>query len=90
MKNKVEINNGMNKIHAFNIVFVDIQILVTILTVILAIMFLFNHNYLKLFQLSLGINLLLMAFNNYKIYKRSKLTLVYAIVGFIILLLLGV
>ena len=75
---------------ALNIIFVDIQIVVTILTVILAVVFIFNHSIFKLFQLSLGLNLLVMAFNNYKIYKRSNITIVYALVGVIILLLLGV
>ena len=83
-------DNNVNTINALNIIFVDIQIVVTILTVILAIVFLFNRGYFKLFQLSLGINLLVMAFNNYKIYERSKLTFIYAMAGIIILLFLGV
>ena len=82
--------NNANTTNALNIIFVDIQIVATILTVILAVLFIFNQKYMKLFEFSLGVNLLIMAFNNYKIYKRSKLTLVYAIVGIIILILLGV
>ena len=89
-KNKVNKTNKINTINALNIVFIDIQIVVTIFTIILAILFIFNQKYAKLFEFSLGINLLVMAFNNYKIYKRSRLTLVYGIVGVIILLLIGV
>ena len=89
VKTKTKSSN-VNTINALNIVFVDIQIVVTVLTVILAIVFIFNQKYTKLFEFSLGVNLLVMAFNNYKIYKRSRLTIVYAIVGIMILLLLGV
>ena len=90
IKNTKITKDNINTINALNIVFVDIQIVATILTVILAVLFIFNQKYMKLFEFSLGVNLLIMAFNNYKIYKRSKLTLVYAIVGIIILILLGV
>ncbi|MBE6157849.1 MAG: hypothetical protein E7160_03555 [Firmicutes bacterium] len=87
-KKKDSTKKNINTIHAFNILFVDIQIVITVLTVILAILFIFNQKYMTLFEFSLGLNLLVMAFNNYKIYKRSKLTLIYAFVGVMILFLI--
>ena len=87
-KEKDAIKKSVNTINAFNILFVDIQIVITVLTVILAILFIFNQKFMTLFEFSLGLNLLVMAFNNYKIYKRSKLTLIYALVGAMILFLI--
>lgn len=79
-----------NVINSFNIVFVDIQIVLTVLTVILSIVVLFHRDMMKLFQLSLGCCLLMMAYNNQKIYKRKNITIVYVMVGIILLVCLGV
>ena len=90
-KNKKTKKNNENKqLTKVDILFVDIQVVVTILTIIIAILFMFDKASFKLFELSLGVNLLLIAFNNHKIYKRSRLTWLYAIVGIIILVCLGV
>ena len=45
-----------------------------------------NKTSLKMLELSLGLTLLSMAFNNYKIYKRSKLTFLYLIAGIAIII----
>lgn len=90
-KEKKELKKQVpEKITQFNLVFVDLQILITICTIVMAILYMFNKVPFKLFQLSLGLNLLMIAFNNYKIYKRSRLTILYAVVGVIILICLAV
>ena len=90
VEKKKEEQKGPEKITKFNLVFVDLQILITICTIVIAVLYMFNKVPFKLFQLSLGINLLMIAFNNYKIYKRSRLTVLYAVVGVIILICLAV
>lgn len=86
---KVVKNNKdkINTINKFNILFVDIQIIFTILTVILFVIYLFNRSWLSYLQLSLGITLLVMAYNNHRIYKRAGTTILYAVVGVLLLVL---
>ena len=84
-KNNVNKSSVINK---FNILFVDMQIVMTILTAIVFILFLFNSNLKMYLQLSLGVTLLVMAYNNQRIYKRKGATIMYIMVG-VILLILG-
>ena len=86
---KVVKNNKdkVSPINKFNILFVDIQIVFTILTVILFVIYLFNRDLLSYLQLSLGVTLLVMAYNNYRIYKRAGTTILYVIVGVLLLVL---
>jgi len=84
----------MNKINEFNILFVNLQLLFTIIVVVLLILSFFINVGFWL-ELSLCFALSIMAYNNYKIYKKKKLTIVYisfAIIMFILflLMLLGV
>ncbi|MBR2246251.1 MAG: hypothetical protein IKG58_00265 [Bacilli bacterium] len=89
-KKTVKKDNKKKEITKTDMLFVDIQIVVTLLTIIIAILFVLNKASFKLFELSLGVNLLIIAFNNYKVYKRSKLTVLYILVGIALLLCLGV
>ena len=72
------------KIHRYNIIFIDIQILLTIITFILFILYLFNNKLLGLLQLFLGITLFALSFNNYKIYNKKNMTFIYLVVGIIV------
>lgn len=74
-------------INKFNILFVDLQIVMTILTIIVFILFLFNSGLKMYLQLSLGVTLLVMAYNNQRIYKRKGATIMYIIVGIALLVL---
>lgn len=76
----------INPVNRFNIIFIDIQLLFTILTIIFAVLYLFNHQMELYFELSLIADLFIMAFNNYKIYKRSKMTIIYLIVAILLLI----
>ncbi|MBQ2639785.1 MAG: hypothetical protein IJF92_03385 [Bacilli bacterium] len=80
----------ISKINGLNILFVDIQVVLTVMTLIVAILVLLGKVSFKMFELSLGLNLLSIAFNNYKIYKRSKLTILYLILGIFLLICIGV
>ena len=73
-------DNKISVINRFNIVFVDIQVIFTILVLIFGILYLFNSKMAIYFRGFLILDLLMMAFNNYKIYKRINMTIVYLFV----------
>lgn len=75
------------KIHSWNLFFVNLQVVLTILTIILFIVSIFNRSVLTILQLSLGIDLLVMAYNNQVIYQRKRITILYVIVGVVLLIL---
>ena len=74
-------DNKISVINRFNIVFVDIQVIFTILVLIFGILYLFNSKMAIYFRGFLILDLLMMAFNNYKIYKRINMTIVYLLVA---------
>ena len=74
-------DNKISVINRFNIVFVDIQVIFTILVLIFGILYLFNSKMAIYFREFLILDLLMMAFNNYKIYKRINMTIVYLLVA---------
>lgn len=84
---KIKNKNGRNTINRFNIFFVNLQVVLTILTVIIFVIFLFKPNMSNYLQFSLGSSLIVMAYNNHIIYKTEKMTVVYLIVGIILLIL---
>ena len=93
-KNKKD-NNGVSKINRFNILFVDLQVIFTVLTVIVLIWYLFDKSAWHFLQIILGITMIIIGYNNEIIYNRPKFAWVYYITGavliiFDILLLLGV
>ena len=93
-KNKKD-NNGISKINRFNILFVDLQVIFTVLTVIVLIWYLFDKSAWHFLQIILGITMIIIGYNNKIIYNRPKFAWVYYITGvvliiFDILLLLGV
>lgn len=74
-------DNKISVINRFNIIFVDIQVIFTILVLIFGILYLFNSKMAIYFRGFLILDLLMMAFNNYKIYKRINMTIVYLLVA---------
>lgn len=86
---------GISKINRFNILFVDLQIVFTIVTVICLVWYLFNPKVWHVLQFVLGITMFIIGYNNKIIYNRPKFAWVYYIIGailiiFDVLLLLGV
>lgn len=71
----------------FNIIFINAQLFLTFLTLGLFIWYLFDHRMIYLFQLFLGITLLVMAYNNQIIYRRKKATVLYILIGVFLLVL---
>ena len=88
-KEKKEIVNRQEPklITHFNIVFINLQLLFTFLTIGLFIWYIIDSSMIYLFQLFLGITLLVMAYNNQIIYRRRLATIAYSIVGVVLLIL---
>ena len=76
-----------NKIHEFNILGAFLQVLCTIIVLVLAIVSIMNHNIFPYFEIIMGIDLMIMAYNNKKIFQKEKLTLYYLIFGIIVLVI---
>lgn len=88
-------NEKKQKINEFNILGVNVQLLITIGVIVFALIYLFTEKFLFVLEILMGIDLLVMSYNNHKIYHKRKLTIIYmifAIVLFIfaILSILGV
>jgi len=78
-KDKSKINNK-------NIFFVDLQLFFTIVTIILLIWFFFNQSIVIYVELFLGLSLISMGINNHLIYKRKYFTVIYFLLGVVVLL----
>ena len=76
-----------NKIHEFNILGAFLQALCTIIVLVFAIVSIMNHNIFPYFEIIMGIDLMIMAYNNKKIFQKEKLTLYYLIFGIIVLII---
>lgn len=84
------------KIHEWNLLGIVLQGIVTILVGIGAVLaFLIDSKYFVLFEILMAIDLLIMAWNNHRVYQTPKVTILYIIVSIclwihIVLSLLGV
>ena len=75
-------NNKSGKINRFNILSVNVQAFFTILVLVFAILALgVNEKYFIGLEILVGIDLFVMAFNNHRIYHRSKVTVIYILIG---------
>ena len=88
-------NKGISKINRFNILFVDLQIVFTVLTIICLVWYFFDKRVWHVLQFVLGFTMFIIGYNNKIIYDRPKMSYVYYVIGailiiFDILLLLGV
>ena len=90
MKKEVEedIIPRKSVINRTNILFVDIQVFLTCLVIILFIIALFNKKMIVGVEIALFLALLCMAYNNFNIYKRKFATIMYIVVAVAILVLL--
>lgn len=76
-----------NKINKNNILFVNLQIILTIAVIIMFIVYMFNKKYFMWLELVLSLALLVMGYNNQVIYKRKNATILYVFVGTLLLIL---
>ena len=77
MKNK--------KINDTNIILVNLQVVSTLASFVALIMYLFQRKMFPILCICLSINLFVLAFNNYKIFKKKNYTIVYIVAGVVLL-----
>ena len=58
-----------------------LQLFLTIVIIVFGIITIFKTELLYIFEILLGITLLVMGVNNFLIYKRRNLTILYLIIG---------
>lgn len=68
-------------------IFRDLQIIFTIATIVLLVWYFFDSSVLTFLQISLGICLIVMGVNNYLINKKKINTILYSLMGIILLIL---
>ena len=69
---------------------VRIQLILTILTIIFLFISVFKNNYLTIFQIILGIDMMVVGYNEYVVFSKSKIkTIIYEIIG-VLLVVLGI
>lgn len=81
MKNK-NTNKNVSVINKYNILPVMLQFIFTILLIIFGILYFVND---KWFLLILGLDLMVMGYNNNIIYRRKNFTFLYVVFGIIVL-----
>ncbi len=64
-----------------------IQIILLVILVYFLTLVIFIPNFKNLVDYLLSFTLIVMAYNNYKIYKRKNMTLLYSIVGSLLLVM---
>lgn len=79
-------NNGISQINRFNILFVDLQVIFTILTVIMLVWYIFDDSAWHFLQIIFGITMLIIGYNNKVVYNRPKFAWVYYITGAILII----
>ncbi len=84
-KSVVQLNPKAKKIQEKSVshlkILITLQFILTIGLIIFGIITIFKTDLLYIFEIFLGITLLVMGLNNYLIYKRRNLTLLYLIIG---------
>ena len=82
----VDKNNGISQINRFNILFIDLQVIFTILTVIMLVWYIFDDSAWHFLQIIFGITMLIIGYNNKVVYNKPKMSWVYYICGAIMII----
>ena len=64
-----------------NSILINLQVVCTVVAIILFIIFIFKREVWIYLGLLLGFSLFLMAYNNYVIYKKKYMTIIFTIMG---------
>ena len=72
-------------INEFNILGVNMQIVVTIAVLIFGGIYLFTKRFRSVFEILMAMDLFIMAYNNEMIYHKRKATVLYIIFGILLL-----
>ena len=78
MENKKKIS----KINEFNILGINIQIILTVIVLIFGLLYLIvGSKFRNIFYIFIGLDLIVMGYNNIKIFKKQGATIVYFATG---------
>ncbi len=67
-----------------NNILINLQVVCTVVAIILFIIFIFKREVWIYLGLLLGFSLFLMAYNNYVIYKKKYMTIIFTIMGLLL------
>lgn len=85
-----------NKINDYNILGINVQIVLTILVLIFGLLYLIvGSKFKNVFYIFIGLDLIVMGYNNIKVFKKQGATIVYfatgiALIIYTILAMIGV
>ena len=82
---KIEPKKDQNKKPAF--ILLVVQFILSLVTLALAVTYMFNNNVMVALQISLALTMIVMGINNLLVYKRKIFTFLYFIIGLILLVL---
>ena len=75
----------MKKINEHNLLGIKLQFLVTVVVAIVGVIAIFKNKFFPYFQLAMGFDLFLLAYNNAKVYQKNKMTLIYVVFGILLI-----
>lgn len=81
-KNK---NDVIYKNYVLNKMGMWVQFILVILILFFILMTLFDNKYMNIVKILTGLVLIVMAYNNHKIYKRKYFTIIYSLIGILVL-----
>lgn len=87
MSKKKEVTNQDIMKKQINQIGLFIQMILLVILVYFLTLFIFIPEFKNIVDYILAFLLIIMAVNNYKIYKRKKMTIVYGVIGIILLVL---
>ena len=87
IKEEVQENDTNKKNTRLKFVMLIIQFFLSIVTLAFAITFIFNRNIVVPFQITLALTMFAMGINNILVYKRKFFTILYFLIGLILLVL---
>ena len=80
-------NKKTNKINDYNILGINIQIGLTIVVLILALLYLIvGSKFRNAFYIFIGLDLIIMGYNNIKVFKKTGATIVYFTTGIVLII----
>ncbi|MBR2679001.1 MAG: hypothetical protein IKE63_06250 [Bacilli bacterium] len=80
-------NKKKSKINEYNILGINVQIVLTIIVCIFGLLSLIvSSKFLKFLYLFIGLDLLIMGYNNERIFRKEGLTIFYMISGIVLVI----
>ena len=75
-----------NKIHDYNVIYFNLQLVMSIITLIFFVWYLFNSKMIKILRFCVGLTLICVSLSDFKIYHKNKMGWITLIVGLLIII----